>query len=131
LRYVLDTNTCVYAMKGHAGVIRHLRAHGPDDLGVTIITVAELLFGAEKSQRREANRALVETFLGPFEVLPFDRVAAEAYARIRLSVERAGSPIGERDLQIGAIAVARELTVVTHNVSEFARVPGLPVVDWA
>ena len=130
MRYVLDTNTCVYAMKGQPPVIRHLKAHGPDDLGVTIITVAELLFGAEKSQRREANRALVETFLGPFEVLPFDRVTAEAYARIRLSIERAG-PIGERDLQIAAIAVARELTVATHNVSEFARVPGLPVVDWS
>jgi len=69
--------------------------------------------------------------LKPFEVLPFDHAAAEAYARVRFALERTGRPIGERDLLIASIGVARRLTVVTHNVSEFARVPGLGIVDWA
>ena len=131
MTFVLDTNTCIYALKRKGRVVERLRDHSPDDLGITIVTVAELWFGAHKSARPAAARREMDGFLEPFEVLPFDRVAAEAYARIRLSLERAGSPIGERDLQIAAIAVARELTVVTHNVSEFARVPGLPVVDWS
>jgi tRNA(fMet)-specific endonuclease VapC len=97
---------------------------------VTIITVAELWFGARKSARPAVTRREMDGFLEPFEVLPFDREAAEAYARSRLALERMGRPIGERDLLIASIALARGLTVVTHNVSEFARVPGLTAEDW-
>lgn len=131
MKYVLDTNTCVYALKHQDSVIDRLRAHSPDDVAVSIITVAELWFGARKSRRSESNRRGIDAFLRPFEVLPFDHAAAEAYAEIRLALERAGSPIGERDLQIASTAVARRLTVVTHNLSEFARVPGLKVEHWA
>jgi tRNA(fMet)-specific endonuclease VapC len=130
MKYVLDTNTCVYALKHHGPVIDCLRNHSPDVLTVTIITVAELWFGARKSKRPESNRRSIDTFLKPFEVLPFDHAAAEAYAELRFSLERGGRPIGERDLQIASIAIARRLTVVTHNVSEFGRVPGLEVEDW-
>jgi tRNA(fMet)-specific endonuclease VapC len=72
----------------------------------------------------------VDAFLKPFEVLPFAGEAAEEYAEIRLQLERVGRPIGERDLLIAATAKSRRLTVVTHNVREFARVPGLNVEDW-
>ena len=131
MRYVLDTNTCVYALKRHGSVIDRLREHSPDDLSVTIITVAELWFGARKSKRSESNRRSIDAFLKPLEVLPFDHAAAQAYAELRLALERAGRPIGERDLQIASIAVARRLIVVTHDTSEFARVPGLEVEGWA
>jgi len=130
LRYLLDTNTCVYAIKRLPQVIQRLKALSPEDLGVTIITVAELWFGARKSSRPERTRASVDAFLQPFEVIPFDKVAAEPYAEIRLRLERLGRPIGERDLLIAAIARSRDLTVVTHNVREFGRVPGLVVEDW-
>ena len=102
----------------------------PDDIGATIISVAELCFGARKSARPEATRREIDAFLGPLGVLPFDRAAAEAYAQLRFDLERAGRPIGERDLLIASIAVARGLTVVTHNVSEFGRVPLLKTEDW-
>jgi tRNA(fMet)-specific endonuclease VapC len=130
MKYLLDTNTCVYAIKRFATVIERLQALSPDDLGVTVISLAELWFGARKSSRPERTRASIDAFLRPFEIVPLDRDAAESYAEIRLRLERAGRPIGERDLLIAAIARSRRLTFVTHNVSEFARVPGLLVEDW-
>jgi tRNA(fMet)-specific endonuclease VapC len=107
-----------------------MRDHAPDDIGVTIITVAELWSGALKSARSAVARREIDAFLEPFEVLPFDRQAAEAYARSRFALERLGCPIGERDLLIASIALARGLAVVTHNVTEFGRVPGLRTEDW-
>jgi tRNA(fMet)-specific endonuclease VapC len=130
VKYVLDTNTCIFALKLQGRVTDRLRDHSPDDIGATIITVAELWFGARKSARPEATRREIDAFLGPLGVLPFDRAAAEAYAGLRFDLERAGRPIGERDLLIASIAAARGLTVVTHNVSEFGRVPGLNAEDW-
>ena len=82
---------------------------------------AELWFGARKSARPTATRREIDAFLEPLGVLPFDRAAADAYADIRFALERAGRPIGERDLLIASIASARGLAVVTHNLSEFAR----------
>lgn len=130
MRYLLDTNTCVYAIKLRPSVIDRLRSLSPDDLGVSAVTLAELRFGARKSSRPARTRASVDAFLRPFEVLVFDRDSAEAYAEIRLDLERAGRPIGERDLLIASIARSRSLTVVTHNLGEFKRVPGLRVEDW-
>ena len=130
MRFVLDTNTCIYALKLEGRVLERLREQPPDDLGVTIITVAEMWCGAHKSARPAVARREMDGFLEPFEVLPFDREAAEAYARSRLALERMGRPIGERDLLIASIALARGLAVVTHNVSEFGRVPGLATEDW-
>jgi len=130
LKYLLDTNTCVHAIKRVPAIIDRLKRLSPDDLGISVISLAELWFGALKSSRPERTRASVDAFLGPFEMLPFDREAAGSYAEIRLHLERAGRPIGERDLLIAAIARSRALTVVTHNLGEFERVPGLAVEDW-
>jgi tRNA(fMet)-specific endonuclease VapC len=130
LRYLLDTNTCIYALKRQGRVAERLREHSPDDIGTTIITVAELWFGARKSARPEATRREIDSFLEPLGVIPFDRAAADAYASVRFDLERAGRPIGERDLLIATIALARGLTVVTHNTSEFGRVAGLTTEDW-
>jgi tRNA(fMet)-specific endonuclease VapC len=127
---LLDTNTCICALKLKGRVVERLREHSPDQLAVTIVTVAELWFGAQKSARPAAVRREVDAFLSPFEVLPFDHAAADTYARTRYALERAGRPIGERDLLIASIALARGCAVVTHNVSEFARVPGLTTEDW-
>ena len=127
---VLDTNTCIYALKLRGRVAERLRERSPDEIKVTIITVAELWFGARKSARPRDTRREIDAFLGPLEVLPFDRAAAEAYAELRLTLERSGRPIGERDLLIASIARSRDLTVVTHNVSEFSRVPHLVTEDW-
>jgi len=130
VRFVLDTNTCIYALELRRGVIARLREWSPDDFGESIVTVAELWFGARKGARPEATRREIDAFLEPFETLPFDVGAAEAYAETRLELERSRRPIGERDLLIASTALARGLTVVTHNVSEFGRVPGLRTEDW-
>ena len=130
MRYILDTNTCIYGLKRRGAVIEHLRQQSPADVAVSTITVAELWFGAVKSSAPDANRRAADAFLLPFDVLPFDREAADAYARARFELERDGRPIGERDLLIASIALARGLSVVTHNVSEFGRVPGLQAEDW-
>jgi tRNA(fMet)-specific endonuclease VapC len=130
LKYVLDTNTCIYALKLQGRVAERLRQHSPDDIATTIITVAELWFGARKSARPEATRREIDSFLEPLAVLPFDRAAADVYARVRFDLERAGRPVGERDLLIATIGLARGLTVVTHNTSEFSRVVGLTSEDW-
>ena len=130
MRFVLDTNTCIYALKLRGRVAERLRERSPDEIGVTIISLAELWFGAHKSAHPIVARREMDGFLEPFEVLPFDRNAAETYARTRLALERKGRPIGERDLLIASIALARGLAVVTHNTSEFGRVPGLKAEDW-
>jgi tRNA(fMet)-specific endonuclease VapC len=130
VRFVLDTNTCVYALELKGRVVERLRQHSPDALGVTIVTVAELWFGAHKSARPSVARREIDGFLEPFAVLPFDHAAAETYAVTRFELERMGRPIGERDLLIASIARARGLTVVTHDLSELARVPGLQTEDW-
>jgi tRNA(fMet)-specific endonuclease VapC len=130
VRYLLDTNTCVYVLKRRSGPLQRLRGLTPDDVAVSTVTLAELWFGARKSSRPDRTRAAVDAFLKAFAVLPFDRAAADEYARVRLELEVAGKPIGERDLLISAIALSRRLIVVTHNVREFARVPGARVEDW-
>jgi tRNA(fMet)-specific endonuclease VapC len=130
VKFLLDTNTCVYAIKRVPSVLERLQALSPEDVGVGVITLAELWFGARKSSRPERTRASVDAFLRPLEVIPLDRNAADSYAGIRFHLERRGKPIGERDLLIAAIAQSRGLTVVTHNVGEFERVPDLDVEDW-
>jgi len=131
VKYLLDTNTCIYALKRRRGTVDRLRQHSPEELGVTIIRVAELWFGARKGARPESTRREVDAFLKPFDVLPFNLAAAEAYGQLRFELEHLGRPIGERDLLIASIGVAQGLTVVTHNISEVGRVPGLNTEDWA
>lgn len=130
MRYVLDTNTCIYALKLQGRVVERMREHLPSEIAITTITLAELWFGSRKSTRGVAVRREVDAFLDPFDVLPFDRVAADTYARGRFDLERIGRPIGERDLLIASVALARDLTVVTHNLGEFTRVVGLKTEDW-
>ena len=111
MTYLLDTNICVYAIKREPSVLRTLQEHGPDDFGISAITVAELWFGAAKSSRAPQTRSSVDTFLEPFEILPFTIEAADDYADIRLELEKGGRPIGERDLLIAATARSRHLIV--------------------
>jgi len=129
--YLLDTNICVYAIKRWPTVIDRLQGLSPDDVAVSAVTLAELRFGARKSSKPVPTRATVDAFLLPFPVIPFDPGAADSYAEIRLELERTGRHIGERDLLIASAALSRGFTVVTHNVSEFGRVPGIAIEDWA
>jgi tRNA(fMet)-specific endonuclease VapC len=101
------------------------------DVGISVITVAELSYGAEKSQRPEENLRALEQFLLPFVVVDFGSAAASAYRRVRAHLERRGTPIGSMDVLIAAHALSLEATIVTNNGREFQRVPGLSVEDWS
>jgi len=129
--YLLDTNACIQFLNSrNTAVQQHLMALGQEDVVICQIVKAELYYGAYKSSRREANLALLVKFFNQFVSMPFDDAAAETYGRLRAELARRGTPIGPNDLMIAAIAVAQGLTLVTHNTSEFARVPGLVLEDW-
>jgi tRNA(fMet)-specific endonuclease VapC len=129
--YLLDTNVCIQFLNSrNTAVQKHLMALSKEDAALCQIVKAELYYGAYKSLRREANLALLAKFFSQFVSLPFDDAAAETYGRFRAELTRRGTPIGPNDLMIAAIAVTQGLTLVTHNTSEFERVPGLVLIDW-
>ncbi len=129
--YLLDTNICIYAINRRpAHVLQRIVQAGAQRTGLSSITAAELAFGAIKSQRA-GTRANVEAFLATLPVFDWGGEAVWQYAEIRLALERAGRRIGERDLFIAAHAKALNWTVVTNDMGEFARVPGLRWENWA
>jgi tRNA(fMet)-specific endonuclease VapC len=131
LTHMLDTDICIEALRRRSEpLLGHLRGHEPGEVAVSAITEAELMFGALKSGAPERNAASVNAFLRPFVVLEFARRFVPVYATLRLDFERAGARIGALDLLIAAQAVALGLTVVTNNLREFRRVPGLRVENW-
>jgi len=132
MRFCLDTNTCIDAMKGmYPGMSERFSRFSPEDFGVPTIVRAELLLGVLKSANPERTGAIVEKFLAPYELIPFGRTAAQTYATIRHELENKGTPIGPNDLLIAATARARNLVLITHNTDEFSRVSGLAIEDWA
>lgn len=129
LTHLLDTDICIEALRRRSEpLLGHLRRHEPGEVAVSAITEAELTFGALKSAAPERNAAAV--FLRPFVILEFERGFVPVYARLRLDLERAGARIGALDLLIAAQAVALGMAVVTNNLREFRRVPGLRVENW-
>ena len=131
MRYLLDTNTCIRYLNGRAPAVRlRLAAVRRDDDAICSPVKAELFYGAARSQDplRSLQRQLA--FLEPFVSLPFDDHAATLYGRIRADLATRGTPIGANDLLIAAIALAHDITLVTHNTDEFSRVGGLPLEDW-
>ena len=129
--YLLDTNICIYFMKNSfPGLSERIFSHDPNVLMISAVTVFELEYGAAKSKWGERNRNRLAMFLAPFTILPFDSKDALEAGRIRYYLQQKGVPIGSYDLQIAAQGVARGLTVVTHNTSEFQRVPGIRLEDW-
>ncbi|OXJ30422.1 VapC toxin family PIN domain ribonuclease [Burkholderia sp. HI2714] len=123
MKFLLDTNAVIAIMKGEPAMLARLRTYQPADFGMP-----ELYYGAYKSQRAAANVARVEAL--QFEVVSFDVEDAQHAGEIRAHLTAAGTPIGPFDALIAGQARARRLVLVTHNVREFARVPGLQVEDW-
>lgn len=129
--YLLDTNICIYVMKNtYQSLTEHLLIMNPDDIAISAITVYELEYGAAKSNWGERTRANMQIFLSPFAILPFDSKDAIVAGQIRAHLASRGSLIGPYDIQIAAQGIARGLTVVTHNLNEFCRVPGVRLEDW-
>ena len=128
MKFLLDANAIVALLNGHEGFRARLTAHQPPDFGLPSIVQHELFYGAFKSRRVSENLARIEAL--QFEVLAFDRKDAFEAGRIRGELARAGTPIGPYDVLIAGQAVARSLTLVTHNTCEFLRIPRLRVEDW-
>ena len=133
MRYMLDTNILVYVLNArprHEAVIARFDDENPEDLVVSSITLAELRYGIEKSQRRERNRRALHRVLRALNVAAFDAKAAEAYGSVRATLEATGKPVGPLDTLIAAHALALDLTLVTSNLREFSRIRGLRVESW-
>jgi tRNA(fMet)-specific endonuclease VapC len=131
MNYLLDTDTCIRYINGRAPIIRaRLSAVQRVAVGVSIITKAELYYGSAKSQTPERSRQKQLEFLQTIQGVPFDEAAAVVYGDIRSYLDKQGTPIGGNDLLIAATALAGELILVTHNIREFRRVPGLKMEDW-
>jgi tRNA(fMet)-specific endonuclease VapC len=131
LAYMLDTNICIYVMKTYPPELREKFNALADQLCISSITLGELHYGAEKSARRTANLTAIEHFVARLEVLPFGSKAAVHYGRLRAELERAGTPCGPHDMQIGGHARSEGLIVVTNNLREFTRMPGVLVENWS
>jgi tRNA(fMet)-specific endonuclease VapC len=131
LTHLLDTNICIAVIRQRSPrVLTHLQKMVPGSLGVSIITVAELEVGAAKSLHPARNRAALQEFLLPLEILNYGATAALQYGEVRARLEKAGTPIGPLDTLIAAHAKSLNTTLVTNNLSEFRRVSGLKVEDW-
>jgi tRNA(fMet)-specific endonuclease VapC len=129
--YLLDTNTCIsYINHKNMSVYQHIIALSPEDVGICDIVKLELYYGAYNSARTEENLENLRKFFGDFVSLPFDGQAAIICGNLRAQLKAIGTPIGSYDLQIAAIALANDLTLITHNTREFNRVNGLQVEDW-
>ena len=131
MRYMLDTNICIFIIKNKPETVRKkLESIAPGDIAISSVTHGELCHGVEKSQDREKNRLALAILLARIPVLPFTAECSEEYGKIRADLERNGTPIGPLDTLIAAHAKALDLTLVTNNVREFVRVEGLNVEDW-
>lgn len=129
---LFDTNVWIQLIQGkNPALTAKWRGTAAEDLVVCAIVKGELWYGAHKYENSEKRRAIVDYWLAPYESLPFDDAAARHYADIRHQLESRGEIIGPNDLKIAAICLAHDLTLVTGNVREFSRVPGLRVEDWS
>ncbi len=132
MRFMLDTNICIYVIKKNPpAVAKRLRALKPFDVGISSVTLAELRYGVVKSGSPERNEEALMGFLAPFEIAPFDDIAAVHYGEIRTHLEKAGLPIGAMDLMIASHARSLDAILVTNNLKEFKRIPGLTIENWA
>ena len=131
MRYMLDTNICIYAIKNKPEkVLKTLKEKMNDGICISAITLAELAHGVEKSAARDKNRAALLRFLSILNVLPFDDLAAAEYGEVCADLQRKGTPIGTMDMLIAAHAKTEGLILVTNNTREFERVEGLTLENW-
>lgn len=132
MRFLVDTNVWIVYLKNRDTAVQdRLQNRNPSEIAVCSVVRAELLHGACKYGDPDARREKIERTIGIYRSLSFDDAASTIYARIRHHLELRGELIGGNDLMIASIALAHDLTVVTNNVDEFRRVPGLAVEDWS
>jgi tRNA(fMet)-specific endonuclease VapC len=131
MKYMLDTNTCIYIIKRKPqDVIERFKKIEISQVGISSITLSELLYGVSKSSKPEQNQLALTQFLAPLEIQAYDDEAAQYYGNIRALLEKQGAPIGSLDLLIAAHALSRDCILVTNNEKEFNRIPNLKIDNW-
>ncbi|MBI4651969.1 type II toxin-antitoxin system VapC family toxin [Candidatus Desantisbacteria bacterium] len=131
MKYFLDTNICIYFLKGMSEkILLRLKSHSPDDIKIASIVKAELLYGAEKSIKVKENIEKVNDFLFPYEIVSFDDNSAVIYSKIRSQLEKKGNLIGPNDLLIASTVIVNNGILVTNNIGEFKRVKLLKIENW-
>lgn len=130
LRYMLDTNICIFTIRNKPSAIRLAFGRHHTQMCISVVTVMELMYGIEVSSQSQRNLANVEGFMARLDVLDYDAPAAAHTAQIRAELTKAGMQIGPYDQMIAGHARSRGLVVVTNNTKEFKRVPGLRIEDW-
>jgi len=131
MKYMLDTNICIYVIKHKPEqVIHRFLAHDPGDICISSITHAEMMHGVEKSAAKERNRLAYMAFMSAITVVDFSAGAAAEYGRVRAELELQGTPIGPMDMLIAGHALSENLILVTNNTREFQRVKGLKLENW-
>jgi len=131
VKYLLDTNVCVdFLNRRYPKVTERIRTSSPEDLCLSSVAMAELRYGADRSQRRGENHERIDVLATEIQCLDFDLTAARVYGRIRSALEAEGTPIGPYDMMIAAHAVSQGLILVTDNEREFRRISGLEIENW-
>ncbi len=131
MKFLLDTNICIYVIKQKPLLVKErLQKIAPREIGLSIITLAELEYGAAKSQNPQRNRETLNRFCSPFQIVNFSPEDAQKFGEIRAILEQRRQPIGSYDLLIASQAVNRGLILVTNNLKEFSRVDGLNLENW-
>jgi tRNA(fMet)-specific endonuclease VapC len=131
MKYMLDTNTCIYIIKRkpQAVVERFLRIE-ISQIGISSITLSELMYGVSESTKPEQNQMALTQFMAPLEILPYGDDAAQYYGELSVHLEKKGTPIGSLDMLIAAHALSTACTLITHNEKEFTRIPNLEIENW-
>ena len=130
MRYLLDTNACIFLMKGNPEILKHFITKKEFGIAISTITVAELYYGVSNSEQKEKNSTnLINFFIG-LNILDFDSGSAMEYGRIRADLRKKGIPIGQMDMLIAAHAKSKSLILITNNTNEFQRIADLQIEDW-
>ncbi len=130
--YMLDTDTCSYVIRERPiGVLERFRKLSMDQVCISAVTYAELIYGVERSSSKRINRPIVNDFVQHLDIIEWGKEAAERYGKVRAELEPAGTPIGAMDMMIAAHAKSIKAALVTNNQKQFAKVKGLKIENWA
>jgi len=130
-RYMLDTDMCSYIIREHSESVRQrFQKLTMEQLCISVVTYAELIYGVERSSSRRVNRPIIEDFVRHLDVMDWDTDAADQYGVIRTELEAAGTPIGAMDMMIAAHAKSIKAVLVTNNQKHFTKVKGLKIDNW-
>ena len=128
--YLLDTDTIILSLKGHAAVKKNLHQHFYDPIKISVITLMELYYGAYKSEKIESNLAKIKTLENSLEIIPLGKESVEIFGIYKAKLEKAGNPLDDFDLILGSCALSHNLVLVTNNVQHFQRIEGLKITNW-